>query len=366
MEKRNKQAKNVKMSGGGLYSLATKGAKDVIDIATPRVLQAINSIPITSNRFTIADMGCADAGTSLGMIRSLLGHLQKRNPDTQTTVVYADQPLNDFNALIQIVHGQTQFQSWLGEFENAYALASGSSFYLQAVPDNTLDFAFSATAMHWLSSKPCNITNHVHMVGAEGKEFEKFAIQAKNDWQMILYRRACELKSGGKMVLVNFCRDEQGQYLGNTGGVNMFDTFNAIWLEFLRDGKIEQGEYEAMTLPQYYNTIGEFSAPLVDESSNCYKAGLRLENIETGIVPCPFAEEFKQHGDAKTFADGLIPTVRSWSQSIFRAGLDSSRSSDEITELINDYYGRYHALVCENPTGHGMGYVHAYMTIVKQ
>jgi len=363
---KNKQADNVTMSEGGLYSLATKGAKDVIDIATPRVIAALDSMSKPDDRFTIADMGCADAGTSLDMIHSLLNRVRELNPDTQSTVIYADQPANDFNGLVKIVHGQTQFESWVGKVHNAFPLVSASSFYLQAVPDQTLNFAFSATAMHWLSAKPCNITDHVHMVGAKGEEYDAFAAHAKSDWQNILSCRAKELKCGGKMVLVNFCRDAQGRYLGNTGGVNMFDTFNFIWLQFVDQGKISDAEYRAMTLPQYYHTIEEFCAPLNDPQTDCYKNGLRLESIETAMVPCPFAVEFKRDGDVKKFADGLIPTVRSWNQSIFRAGLDSFRTEQEKTAIIEAYYQTYHQMVLDNPEGHGMDYVHAYMTLSRR
>ena len=362
---KSKQADNITMSGGGLYSLATKGAKDVIDIATPRVIDALESMDIPGDRFTIADMGCADAGTSLGMIKSLLDRINQLNPQTQNTVIYADQPANDFNALIQIVHGQSQFQTWMGQVKNAYPLISGSSFYLQAVPDNFLDLAFSATAMHWLSSKPCDINNHVHMVGATGEEYEAFAKQAQFDWKTILMCRAKELKSGGKMVLVNFCRDQQGRYLGNTGGVNMFDTFNTIWQQFLKEERISEQEYQAMTLPQYYHTVEEFSEPLINRESPCYQSGLRLESIETAVVPCPFALQFKRDGDLSRFADGLIPTIRSWNQSIFRAGLSTSRSETEKSQIIEDFYGTYHNMIMREPSGHGMDYVHAYMTISK-
>jgi hypothetical protein len=168
------------------------------------------------------------------------------------------------------------------------------------------------------------------------------------------------------MVLVNFCRDEQGRYLGNTGGVNMFDTFNFIWLQFVDQGKISDAEYRAMTLPQYYHTIEEFCAPLNDPQTDCYKYGLRLESIETAMVPCPFAVEFKRDGDVKKFADGLIPTVRSWNQSIFRAGLDSFRTEQEKTAIIEAYYQTYHQMVLDNPEGHGMDYVHAYMTLSRR
>lgn len=345
--------------------MATKGAKDVIDIATAQVLEALESLPSIDDRFTLADMGCADAGTSLDMVGSVLQRAHELNPDVQSTVVYADQTGNDFNALVQIVHGQTQFDSWMGKVPNAYPVTSGSSFYLQAVPDGTLDMAFSATAMHWLSEKPCNISNHVHMVGASGSEYQAFADQGQKDWQRILMCRANELKNGGKMVLVNFCRDEQGHYLGHTGGVNMFDTFNEIWQHFQLDGRITSSEYESMTLPQYYHTVEEFSAPLIDQDNPVHQAGLRLESIKTAIVRCPFALEFEQDGDLQKFADGLIPTVRSWNQSIFKAGLSNDRTEQEKSTLIEDYYGSYHQRVMDNPSGHGMDYVHAYMTITK-
>ena len=54
----------VAMRGGGYYSLATAGARDVIDAATPLVLKAIDSLTPGSGPFTISDMGCADGGTS--------------------------------------------------------------------------------------------------------------------------------------------------------------------------------------------------------------------------------------------------------------------------------------------------------------
>ena len=63
-------SEGITMSGGGLYSLATIGAKHVIDAATPLVVDAIDSLPPESleHGFTLSDMGTADAGTSLSMV----------------------------------------------------------------------------------------------------------------------------------------------------------------------------------------------------------------------------------------------------------------------------------------------------------
>ena len=361
------QSEGITMSAGGLYSLATLGAKHVIDAATPLVLGAIADLPGDSiaDGFTLSDMGTADAGTSLQMITSAIDAVRQRAPAAPVSIVYSDQPRNDFNALIANVYGLGPFDSYYDSRDNVFPLVSGTTFYRQIVPAGTLDIGFSATAMHWMSTKVCNISNHVQAVGAKGAELEQFRAQAHRDWRQILLHRATELKPGGKLVLINFGCDEQGRYLGNTGGINMFDTFNRIWLDFVDSGRISRAEYESMTLPQYYNTVEEFSAPLIDSSEAVFRAGLRLEHIETRIVTCPFAESFREHGDAARFAEEYIPTIRSWNESIFMNALASERPLEERRKIIADYYDSYRDLVRASPDGHGMDYVHSYMVISK-
>src|SRR5581483_3771417 len=248
---------NVAMWSGGHYSTATKGCKDVIDGATLLVLDAIHHLPepAPTRPFTMTDMGCADGGTSFEMVRQAVGAARARWPQRPITVVYADQPRNDYNSLFHLIHGLTPLPTYLDEFEDVHVMAAATSFYRPILPAGTLDLGFSATAMHWLSRKPCDLTNHVHMVGATGTELAAFAEQGRRDWDAILLRRARELAPGGRLVLVNFGKDEAGRYLGNTGGVNMFDTFNALWRRFATDRVITGEEYVAMTFPQYYKTV---------------------------------------------------------------------------------------------------------------
>ncbi len=361
------QSEGITMSGGGLYSLATIGAKHVIDAATPLVLDAINDLPLESIQqgFTMSDMGCADAGTSLTMIGKAINAVLARAPAAPVSVVYTDQPRNDFNALITNVYGLGPFETYLNDRDNVFPQVSATSFYSQIIPSATLNLGFSATAMHWLSQKVCNISNHVQAVGAEGSELQAFRQQAHSDWRQILLHRASELKPGGKLVLINFGTDEEGRYLGNTGGINMFDTFNQIWLSFLEQKRINRLEYENMTLPQYYNSLEEFSAPLVNSDEAVYQAGLRLDHIDTRIVKCPFAEDFRNHRDAAKFAEEYIPTIRSWNESIYFNALSCDRPVVERREIIEDYYETYKTMVRESPDGHGMDYVHAYMVISK-
>ncbi len=358
------QADSVTMSGDGLYSLATVGAKHVIDAAYPMVKAALDSLNLDHN-FTFLDTGCADGGTSLAMVGKLIKAVRQKSADLPIQIVYADQPRNDYNALVKIIHGLTQFDSYHGKHENVFALFSGTSFYQSILPAGSLNLGFSATAMHWLSRKPGNISEHVHAVGASGKELAAFQEQGRRDWETILLNRSKELKPGGKLVLVNFGKDEQGRYLGNTGGINMFDTFNAIWQSFVNDKTITQEEYVNMTLPQYYNTVEEFSAPLLDRNSAVFASGLRLDSIETRVVKCPFAEDYKVHGDAEKFSREYIPTIRTWNESTYFAGLSTERPMQQRKAIIENYYETYKKMAARKPKDHAMDYVHSYMTISK-
>jgi len=127
--------------------------------------------------------------------------------------------------------------------------------------------------------------------------------------------RAGELRPGGALMLVNFCRDEAGRYLGNTEGVHMLNAFDSLWRAMVDARDISAEEYLGLTFPQYYNDVEEFSAPLVDTASPLHQAGLHLANIHTQVVECPFKAAFKEHGDAERFAHSYVPTLRSLTES---------------------------------------------------
>ena len=126
-------AVNVAMRGGGYYSRANQRAKEVIDSATPLVLDAIRRLPDTdpATPFTLTDMGCADGGTSLDMMRQVLAVVHARWPRRPICVVYTDTPRNDYNSLFHILHGLTSFPTYLNEVEDVHVLASATSFHKQ-------------------------------------------------------------------------------------------------------------------------------------------------------------------------------------------------------------------------------------------
>jgi hypothetical protein len=83
----------------------------------------------TANPFTLTDMGCADGGTSIDMVRQAMAAMRARWPRRPIWVVYADQPGDDYNSLFHLIHGLTPIPTYLDKIEDVHVLASASSFY---------------------------------------------------------------------------------------------------------------------------------------------------------------------------------------------------------------------------------------------
>ena len=358
----------IAMKSGGYYSARTKGAKDVIDNATPLVLDAVEALdldPASLRPIGLADFGTADGGTSMQMIGRAVSALRAKAPSRPIALTYTDLPSNDFSQLFRNTQGIGTAGENLSERDGLYIFASGTTYYRPVLPPGSLNLGFSATSMHWITGAPCPISDHIHAVGASGAELAAYTEQGMKDWTTILSHRAREMAPGGRMVMVNFCIDEQGRYLGNTGGANMFDTFNALWQRLRDQGAITAKEYRDTNFPQFYKTVAQFRAPLEDPKGPLRAAGLSLEHIETRVVPCPYKAEYLADGDLDAFAPALVGTLRSWSETVFANGLDPARPAGEREEILDRFYGSYEDAIRAAPDGHAMDYVHVYMTVAK-
>ena len=365
-------ARTMAMKGGGYYSQRTRGAKDVIDNAAGMLVEAADAISPPGKRMpiTLADFGAADGGTSVNALRKCIERIRERFPGTQIQVSYTDLPSNDFSALFKnlLGFGSLTSNTYLTDIEDVYVNACGIGFHKQLMPDASLDIGFSATAMHYISEKPCPIGNHVHMVGASEETLAAYAEQARQNWNDLLVARAKELRPGGRLVMLNFGIDEEGRYLGNTGGVNMFNTFASIWKGMRDEDIISREEFINTSFPQYYRTVEEFCAPFKDNDSPVYQAGLRLVSAKTGVVGCPYRRAFDEAGSAmsaREFAESYVPTLRSWSEAVFLSGLNEARPMEERHQIVDTFYQRYEDRVASDPSGHAMDYVHCYLAVKK-
>jgi hypothetical protein len=103
---------------------------------------------------SLADYGCADGGTDLNLWCRVIAFLQTNDKTLQLLHFWCDQPQNDWNSLfgringtIKQPEGYTDDGPEYQQFMNVFPIASGTSFFEQVVPSDSLSFGFSSTAM---------------------------------------------------------------------------------------------------------------------------------------------------------------------------------------------------------------------------
>ena len=369
MTKTNLNTQSVlSMKGEGYYSEKTLGAKNAIDKTQTLIEEVIKIIP-KSKVLKIADFGSADGGTSQQMWFNVINKLRNSGDDRQIEFLYTDLASNDFSVLfrtMQGMQGNPDF-AYQKKFQNVFVHGCGTGFHKQLMTNGSLSLGFSATAMHYVAERPCLIKDHVHMVGSNEKERQLFKDQALKDWETILLNRSKELVSGGRFICINFGIDEEGRYLGNTGGHNMFNNFSKNWKQLEKEGIITNEEFINATFTQHYRTVEEFRKPFDDPNSTVSKSGLILKSCKTMFTDCPFKVHYnnnKSNMTSREFAETLIPTMRSWSETVFKTALEK-RNPGEISKIVDQFYNYYFEEVANNPDGHAMDYIHVVMDIEK-
>lgn len=188
--------------------------------------------------------------------------------------------------------------------------------------------------------------------------------QAASDWTSILKARCRELVPGGRFVCVNFCKDSDGRFLGQTDvGASMWDSFQTSWGKLRTDGIIDEEERSGVSFLNYYRTKEEFLAGIEEVSSQ-----LKLVSIEERVVRCPYRELYASGKSGKSpreYAEWFVPTTKTWSHSTFKSRLRADRSEEEKEEIMSQFWENYMSLVEANPEDHGMDYVHAYIVLEK-
>ena len=139
------------------------------------------------------------------------------------------------------------------------------------------------------------------------------------------------------------------------------------WKYLLNEGIITEDEFQAATFTQHYRTVSEFRKPFDDQNSEVFKSGLRLKSCTTRLTECPYNKNYKENIKTMTksdYAENLIPTLRSWSETVFRTAL-TGRKEKDIDKIVNKFYNSYQDEIAMNPEDHAMDYIHIIMDIAK-
>ncbi|CAF3129509.1 unnamed protein product [Rotaria sp. Silwood2] len=295
-----------------------------IDSTVPYIHEAINALDIqsSSSPFIIADFGSAHGYNSIHAMKAIIQCLKetkKVNDKRSFLVIHNDLPTNDW----------TIFFDLLNQDNSYYGVTSGQSFYEPCLPPNSLFIGYSSTSLHWLSRKPCNISNHCASLFAKNDELKAFQEQARLDWNFFLEYRSHELIPGGVLILLIPSVDDQG--------FNGFDILRELLYNCA----------QSLLTPQ---ELLDYTFPIHARSySDCIdhqlfaRCSLELIKSDFGSVEMPFIKQWKnQQMTQDDFIRSMTQYVRSWSESTLKQALMvNNRSKQDTEHILNECWSLF-------------------------
>jgi len=346
------------LPGGGIYNSYSKPQQKAILPTLPlieRAIQELEETIITPNLtvFSVADFGSAEGGNSMLPMKHTINCIRKKHENLQITITHTDLPKNDWCSLFQTVKNDTS--SYLKDSPKVFTFASGTSFYQQIFPDDSLCLAFSSTAFHWMSKKPCNVTNHIFGCLSESNEFPFWRKKAQEDWRNIIACRSAELKSGGKMVLGCVGKDEK---MNTFSSCDIVNTMNDVLVGMVNEKIISEKEYHSFSHPIYSTRTR------ADFQENLDEFNLSMDDFFLETIPNPYYEEFLTGHDSKKFANNLVNFTKVWINGTLENSI-SERASESMDKVKSIFYDRCRAKVEMNPYSYKNELVECYMLLTK-
>ena len=134
-----------------------------------------------SDQLNITDYGCGPGQSAVDTVSPAVEHWFETCPDKQLSVCHADQPGNDWNALMKLIHGP---EGYLKGDAALQVRASVGSFYERMMPDQSVTLATCFTASHWLSATlRLNAPETVWFADLTGENRSAMWAQAEADWK---------------------------------------------------------------------------------------------------------------------------------------------------------------------------------------
>ncbi|XP_046575547.1 probable S-adenosylmethionine-dependent methyltransferase At5g38780 [Haliotis rubra] len=312
-------------------------------------LELVKNVPFPEKTsvYNIGDFGTCDGAAAMTLLRKLIASLKEQHgSDVQFQIIHEDQEVNDFNSLFRRLSGLIpEPPSYLQDFENVFALASGTNFYKQCVPSDSMHIILCLTAAHWLSGKPpVNKNNIFPFPNTDTDARFMLELKASEDWEKFLILRSRELKKGGLLVV-----STTSNYTTTSGEVKItsglfLSILNTLWTKFRDMGKISQSEFVNTNMALCDKSLNLLKAPFEDPNSRVRKCNLRLLSARLVDYPCEIYTDWKQRKDRDgvddrvKFARRFVSAHRCWSNSTFLTGLSGTRSQDEKEVIVNDLY----------------------------
>jgi hypothetical protein len=343
------------MKGAGYYDQHSGVQLSSIQTLQDWIEDAAANLPLPAPEqpVTILDLGCSEGSNAIRLMESIVTGLRRRT-DQPVQTIYNDLGSNNFNQLFANLEEARRDRLFSA---GVYSSAVGGSFYEPLLPPGTVHLATSFNAIHWLDrlpevAMPDSVTYrrpHPPRPGniVSPEATAAFSRQAEHDLVRFLECRARELVPGGKLLLAGPGDSHQACI---ADGIR--DVLNDACLDLVAAGWLARQEYERLTMPCYFRTVGELLAPLEREDSPV-RGVFSVERAVALEVPTPFGAALRR-GDVVSYAEAYTGFLRAVSEPVVQAVLGQPQGKIGTVERL---YVRIRARLLDEPERYLFRYV---------
>lgn len=260
----------------------------------------------------IADYGCSEGFNSVVTFSEIFTEFRKSR-NSPISITHTDLPQNNWTEVNRLIVESDKSYLNLG---NIFYSTIGRSFFNQIFPKESVHFAYSSFAMHYLSTKPHRDE------GEYGWAFRNGKAQGYKDMKHLLNIRLEELVAGGYLVMVIFGRENENE----DPSFSRF-SFHTI-KELLDRGEILPEEFKYYVWHSYPYHISEIKEILQEFDSR-----LDVVKCEYGKDLFPYYSEYIETGDFEVYEKKITDMMRIMMKNALFTCL--KRSEEEKIELLN-------------------------------
>lgn len=319
--------------------------------AEERLLVPLLSQPTTHLR--VADLGCADGVNSFPVVAALRRRLVAVNA-SELSLVHVDLPSSDFNTLIGNLHEHPE--SYLQASPDGLALhplLRPGSFYSAPLPEASVDFAFSTTALHYASAKAGPVTGHIDPLYARPCERPVWREQAERDCGLIMHGLARGLRPGGRawLVVPSVLRDAEGN-LAHWYRQAKRDLYEELVAATGR-GVLDSRALDDFVIPTNERDMDEWKAWFA-----AHPDSWRLEYAAIRQLPNPYLTAWNEHRDNQRFAREYLASIKAWSERIVDSLIADRRQGQELFARLSERFA-------QGPTAYADDNVSIYLGLTR-
>jgi salicylate 1-O-methyltransferase len=304
--------------------------------------QAATAVPIPRPPWPIvvADYGRARTDDAMHPLGVAVTALRPRTrPEHSVLVTHTAPPDRDFSRLFGTLTDHPE--SYLKKDPAVFASAVGRSWLTQILPSNSVNLAWSAGALDWLSRTPRPVPDHVlAAAGTDDEVHAEFDRQAAHEWHEFIAFRGRELSPGGRLVVVTSAQaddDPQGHTVGHRA---VFDMIAVAVTDLVGREVISPAEAAVMTLPIVSRRVGDFHAPFAP--SGTFEK-MSIAHLETVEAEDPFWAQYRTDHDAAALGQRWADWARIEVLPALASSLDSDRRAPVTATIAETVAERFAA-----------------------